>query len=79
MRINLSKSLPSLSVGRPGATLNTNAHGFRTTVGAPGSGLSYSTNRMRWVQAIRGSAARTLVGATITVAILATLLFALMR
>jgi hypothetical protein len=79
MRINLSKSLPSLSFGRSGATLNTNAHGIRTTVGVPGSGLSYSTNRMRWRQAVRGSAVRTLAEATIALAILDTLFLALLR
>jgi hypothetical protein len=76
MRINLSKSAPSLSVGRPGVTVNINAQGTRTTVGLPGSGLSYLTNRMRWAQ---GSAPRTLVGAAIALACLATLLLALMR
>jgi tetratricopeptide (TPR) repeat protein len=45
LRINLSKSGPSLSVGRPGATLNIGRRGARTTVGAPGTGIFYTTER----------------------------------
>lgn len=43
LRVNLSKSGASLSIGRPGATVNFGPKGKRTTVGLPGSGLSYST------------------------------------
>lgn len=44
VRINISKKgLSSLSVGRPGATVNINRKGTRTTVGIPGSGLSHSS------------------------------------
>jgi hypothetical protein len=43
LRINLSKSGGSLSVGRRGATLNFSGRGTKATVGLPGSGLSYST------------------------------------
>jgi len=42
LRINLSKSGASLSVGRRGATMDLCKRGGRTTVGVPGSGLSYS-------------------------------------
>jgi tetratricopeptide (TPR) repeat protein len=42
LRINLSKSGPSLSVGKPGATVNVGPRGTRTTVGVPGTGMSYS-------------------------------------
>lgn len=45
LRINLSKSGPSLSVGRPGATFNIGPKGTRTTVGAPGTGISYTTQK----------------------------------
>jgi len=45
LRINLSKSGASLSVGRPGATLNFGRRGIRTTVGLPGTGLSYSQTK----------------------------------
>jgi hypothetical protein len=40
--INLSKSGGSLSVGGKGATLNIGRDGVRSTLGVPGSGLSYS-------------------------------------
>jgi hypothetical protein len=42
IRINLSKSGISTSVGVPGATVNFSDKGTRTTVGIPGTGLSYS-------------------------------------
>jgi hypothetical protein len=42
IRVNLSKSGVSTSVGKSGATLNFNSRGTRATVGLPGSGLSYS-------------------------------------
>ena len=45
LRINLSKSGASLSVGGRGATVNLGRHGIRTTVGLPGSGLSYSETK----------------------------------
>jgi len=45
LRINLSKTGPSLSVGRPGASFNIGPKGTRTTVGAPGTGMSYTTEK----------------------------------
>lgn len=42
VRINLSKSGFSTSVGVPGATVNFSDKGTRTTVGVPGTGISYS-------------------------------------
>ena len=42
IRVNLSKSGASLSVGGRGATVNFGRRGIRGTVGLPGSGLSYS-------------------------------------
>jgi hypothetical protein len=42
LRINLSKSGASLSVGPKGATVNLGRKGVRGTVGLPGTGLSYS-------------------------------------
>lgn len=41
VRLNLSKSGMSVSVGGPGATLNFSPRGSSVTVGLPGSGLSY--------------------------------------
>ena len=43
VRINLSKSRPSLSVGRPGMWLTVGGkRGTRTTVGLPGTGLFWT-------------------------------------
>lgn len=44
LRINLSGSGVSTSIGGRGATLNFSKRGVRGTVGLPGSGLSYSEN-----------------------------------
>lgn len=43
VRINLSKSGPSLSIGKRGSTVNFGPHGTRLTIGIPGTGLSYQT------------------------------------
>lgn len=43
VRMNLSKSGPSLSLGGRGCSVNINKHGVRNTVGIPGTGLSYSS------------------------------------
>lgn len=69
-RINLSKRGASLSVGRHGLTESINRDGARATVGAPGTGLSYSTRRRRTA----GSLARGLVG-LVVLALLGTWLF----
>ena len=42
IRLNLSKSGVSASLGKPGATLNFSSRGTRATVGLPGTGVSYS-------------------------------------
>lgn len=41
IRINLSKSGPSASVGPRGADVNIGTHGVTTNAGIPGTGLSY--------------------------------------
>lgn len=43
LRLNLSNSGVSLGIGPPGFNLNIGRRGVRTTVGLPGSGLSYQT------------------------------------
>jgi hypothetical protein len=43
IRVNLSTRGASLSLGGRGATVNLSSRGTRTTVGIPGSGLSYSS------------------------------------
>jgi hypothetical protein len=37
-----------LSLGKPGLTVNLNREGHKTTVGLPGSGLSYQISHTRW-------------------------------
>lgn len=48
VRLNLSKGTPSLSVGPRGLTANIGRRGVRTTVGLPGSGLSYTSRTTPW-------------------------------
>ncbi len=43
VRINLSKSGPSLSIGGRGASVNVGGRGARLTLGIPGTGLYYTT------------------------------------
>ena len=42
VRLNLSKTGPSLSVGEKGTSFNIGQKGTKATVGLPGSGMSYS-------------------------------------
>jgi hypothetical protein len=42
LRINLSKSGASLSIGGRGATVNLSKRGAKVTAGLPGSGISWS-------------------------------------
>lgn len=42
IRINLSKTGVSTSIGKPGTTVNLRGDRVRTTVGVPGTGLSYT-------------------------------------
>ena len=44
LRLNLSKSGVSMSVGGGGLTTNLSSSGLRTTIGIPGTGLSYRTS-----------------------------------
>jgi hypothetical protein len=60
-------------VGKPGLTVNLNKDGHRTTVGLPGSGLSYQFSRYAWdrqLLARLGSVAVWLVVAIIGLAML---------
>jgi hypothetical protein len=43
VKVNLSKSGMSLSVGRKRFTLNFSKHGIRQTTGLPGSGISHTS------------------------------------
>lgn len=42
VRINLSKTGPSISVGGRGLTTNASRRGIRATAGLPGTGFSWS-------------------------------------
>lgn len=42
VRLNISKSGLSTSIGKPGNTINVSRRGVRSTIGIPGTGLSYS-------------------------------------
>lgn len=42
VRVNISKSGVSTSIGTRGATVNIGKRGTRATVGIPGAGISYS-------------------------------------
>lgn len=44
VRVNVSKTGTSVSIGQAGASVNVSKRGVRTTVGVPGTGLSYSQN-----------------------------------
>ena len=46
--VNLSKGFPSFSIGKRGLTTNIGKRDVRTTVGIPGSGLSYTTKTAKW-------------------------------
>jgi len=48
VRLNLGKKgIASLSIGKKGATVNINKKGIKTTLGIPGTGISYSTKRKK--------------------------------
>ena len=48
LRLNLSKTGTSLSLGGRGLSLNLSPSGVRTTVGIPGSGMSYRSPKFKW-------------------------------
>ena len=62
INLNLSKGLPSLSIGGHGFTENISARGLKTTIGLPGSGLSYQTKTTPWSKGGGGTASPTPVG-----------------
>jgi len=57
VRLNLSKSGISASIGRSGATINIGKRGVRGTVGIPGSGLSYSQSLLSTNASVTGEEA----------------------
>ncbi len=69
LRLNLSKSGTSLSVGGRGATMSISKRGTRTTLGLPGTGLSYSTTT-RKTPGAGGGLIKLIIGIGIAVAII---------
>lgn len=58
VRLNFSKSGASLSLGGRGMSVNLSPSGVRTTVGVPGSGMSYRSPTYKWSKlAAAGTAA----------------------
>lgn len=55
VKLNISKSGFSTSIGKPGNTLNVSRRGVKSTVGLPGSGLSYSQMLTKGRRRGRGS------------------------
>jgi hypothetical protein len=55
IRVNLSRSTPSISFGKKGAWFTTSARGKRVTAGLPGSGL-WATEFRSWKQSPRSGA-----------------------
>ena len=55
LRVNLSKSGIGLSAGGHGATYSVGPNGERSTIGVPGTGVSYLKWRSRRRMAERGS------------------------
>ncbi|WP_107496300.1 DUF4236 domain-containing protein [Thalassobius sp. I31.1] len=64
VRLNVSKSGVSTSLGGRGATVNLSKKGVRTTVGIPGSGLSWS-KQTSWASTSRMTAAEELQKITV--------------
>ena len=61
LRLNLSKSGVSASVGKAGATVNLSDKGVRGTVGLPGTGISYSERLATGEPATGGKTSRWLI------------------
>lgn len=55
LRVNLSKTGVSASVGKPGATVNIGKNGVQGTAGIPGTGLSYKRKFGKSGQASEGA------------------------
>jgi hypothetical protein len=80
VRLNFGKKgLTSLSLGRAGATVNLNQDGAKTTVGLPGTGLSYSTERRAADDDADASTAGGRVSGLIWLAVAVVILYFLFR
>ena len=59
VRLNFSKSGASLSLGGRGMSVNLSPSGVRTTVGVPGSGMSYRSPTYKWSKLAGGATKAT--------------------
>ncbi|EYD75177.1 hypothetical protein Rumeso_03273 [Rubellimicrobium mesophilum DSM 19309] len=69
LRLNLSKSGVSATLGRPGASVNLSRRGVEGSAGLPGTGLSYR-------QRVAGRSGISVAGAVLVLVILAVWLLA---
>lgn len=74
VRLNLSKSGGSLSLGGRGLSVNLGKDGVRTMAGMPGTGISYST-RAPWSTGGTGFKPWAVVAAVAALVVLAYLAF----
>lgn len=79
LRLNLSKSGTSVSVGGRGFTTNFSKRGKRTTISLPGTGLSYTTSTPAGSGGRTSSAVAGIVGLLVFVAVLAAIASAIVR
>jgi len=59
VRVNFSKRGASLSLGGRGLSVNLSPSGVRTTVGVPGSGVSYRSPTLKWDGGVSGGRSAT--------------------
>lgn len=81
VKLNIGKKGPtSLSFGRRGATMNVSSKGTKTTVGIPGTGLSYSTKSLGSTKKTKNSSKRnSSVGGIFLLLVILFVLFHLFR
>lgn len=87
IKLNLTKNgVSSVSVGKNGAKVNIGKNGIRSTVGIPGSGLSYSSHSPRkksttpqQVQPTQGNQTLGLINLVIIVVCFIFILFMLLK
>lgn len=81
LRLNLSKSGPSVSVGGRGAWLTFGKKGTRATVGIPGTGMSWSEKieSTSQTESTSGSLPSTLIRLILALGFLGIVLYALFQ
>ena len=79
VRLNLSKSGTSVSVGGRGLTTNFSKRGRRTTISLPGTGLSYTTSTSAGSGGRTGFPASGIAGLLFLIFVLAAVISAIFR